>query len=621
MARFRYSLKALLIFTLAAGTGVGLFVRSRHRRSAVRRVYQAARRGDVDDLRAILDVYPDFLNLKEGGRTLLHSAASGGQVGTLTLLIARGSDASALDYRRRTPLHCAADSGSAEACAVLLDAGADIDALDQNANTPLGTAVMRNVPLRPPASARSPAGSARAAGLLLERGADPNAVAWCDGAGGKQELTMLLAAMGRRRRDVVMPLLKHGADPNARAGQRKYPLDRAISGNWPATALALVEAGAELAHGNHQALRSAAGMGMTDVVRLMVAKGAPVDATSKGRTALYFAVRGGKLETVRALLALGADIKGGGTTSLRAGIRSCGGKMALVLLAAGAKGDYRTLCEAARAGRTDLVRALLDAGAPANGGDTALCAAAERGHLEVVKMLIAAGADPARGSPAVHAARAGHTEILRFIAARVGPLAGDISLAVALGKVDAVADRLKREPELVRKRDKEGWTLLHIACLNRQPGIALMLIEAGAEVNAERKRRKTTPLECAVMSVAPGCAKILLENGADIGVRSTGCTPIQRAAAKDEPGADELVKVLIDGGASLEDRCSSGWTPLWRAARFGTKETAKVLLEAGADPASAWTPRRKHADVAAGPDLRKEIDDLIRSYRRERPEP
>ena len=70
-------------------------------------------------------------------------------------------------------------------------------------------------------------------------------------------------------------------------------------------------------------------------------------------------------------------------------------------LAAPAAAFFPPLHEAARAGDTAAVTALLDAGAdpnarisPRHGGDTAMHLAAENGHTAAVAALLDAGADP-----------------------------------------------------------------------------------------------------------------------------------------------------------------------------------------------------------------------------------
>jgi len=131
-----------------------------------------------------------------------------------------------------------------------------------------------------------------------------------------------------------------------------------------------------------------------------------------GKTALMKAAQESDVETVRALLARGANtnIKGPGSmTALRYAMWGRGGKQEIIrmLLAAGAdvnaKDEYgETALMAAVYDKTDLVQLFLSAGADANAktkkGSTALISAVGAigqglGSLENVKALLRAGAD------------------------------------------------------------------------------------------------------------------------------------------------------------------------------------------------------------------------------------
>ena len=85
--------------------------------------------------------------------------------------------------------------------------------------------------------------------------------------------------------------------------------------------------------------------------------------------------------------------------------------------------------EAANEGHTEMVQALLEAGADVNKGlfgssKTALYYAARKGHTETVKLLLQKGADPNGGegavagnAPLLAAIENGHTEVVRALLA------------------------------------------------------------------------------------------------------------------------------------------------------------------------------------------------------------
>jgi hypothetical protein len=132
------------------------------------------------------------------------------------------------------------------------------------------------------------------------------------------------------------------------------------------------------------ALRWASHNGHTETVKVLLAAGADVHADND--YALQWACENGHTETVKVLLDAGADVH--------------------------ADNDY-ALRWASNYGHTETVKVLLAAGADVHAQDDyALRWASEHGHTETVKVLLAAGAD-------VHALRwasnYGHTETVKVL--------------------------------------------------------------------------------------------------------------------------------------------------------------------------------------------------------------
>ena len=70
--------------------------------------------------------------------------------------------------------------------------------------------------------------------------------------------------------------------------------------------------------------------------------------------------------------------------------------------------------------------------------------------------------------------------------------------SVLAGDLDGVRDLLEKDPSLLQTRDAEGATGLHRAALAGNREMALLLIDAGADVNAPDGRFGATPAGWAI---------------------------------------------------------------------------------------------------------------------------
>ena len=197
--------------------------------------------------------------------------------------------------------------------------------------------------------------------------------------------------------------------------------------------------------------------------------------------------------------------------------------------ATGAEEDI-PLVQAAKAADSEAVRALLaqrvDVDAPEADGTTALHWAAYQGDIDTARLLVDAGANVA--------------QVNRY---------GVTALSLAAGRGDA---------PIVE-------TLLH----------------AGADANATLPEGETV-LMTAARTGSVEVLRLLLTHGADIDARETwrGQTALMWAAAENHPAA---VHTLVERGAGIHDRSTTGWTALLFAARAGHTTAVEALLEAGAD--------------------------------------
>lgn len=168
----------------------------------MQRVVEAARRGDVHELAALVSSLPPAQELPCEGRsrqTCLHHAAHHGQLEVLQLLLAANFSIDPVDARGNTPLMLACAVGDEKAAACLIEASASVNQRNSRGQTSLITT----------------AGSAAAAHaavlqLLL---ASHAAVDERDSSGA----TALTCAAQRGRAEIVQLLLEAGADPSGKS--------------------------------------------------------------------------------------------------------------------------------------------------------------------------------------------------------------------------------------------------------------------------------------------------------------------------------------------------------------------------------------------------------------------
>lgn len=142
---------------------------------------------------------------------------------------------------------------------------------------------------------------ARALRRLLAQGNDPNSV-------NRRGDSLLMIAVREARPDVFKALLENRADPNYQnpLGDSALTL-AALKGDRPMVE-ALLAAGARTNKPGWTPLGYAASEGHQDIARLLLDRGADVNAASdNGTTPLMMAARAGKVEMVKLLLARGAD--------------------------------------------------------------------------------------------------------------------------------------------------------------------------------------------------------------------------------------------------------------------------------------------------------------------------
>ena len=105
--------------------------------------------------------------------------------------------------------------------------------------------------------------------------------------------------------------------------------------------------------------------------------------------------------------------------------------------------------------------------------------------------------------------------------------AKEIIKASKSGNVARVKELLTMDAALVGARDTDGSTPLHCATWKGHLDVVKLLLEAGAEVNAQNENSHwgTTPLHAAAHANQAAIAELLINQGADLNAKDMNGQP------------------------------------------------------------------------------------------------
>jgi ankyrin repeat protein len=364
-------------------------------------------------------------------------------------------------------------------------------------------------------------------------------------------------------------------------------------------------------------------------LRTLLQKKADVNAPQvDGATALHWAVYRDDLEAADLLIRAGANVKAAnreGVTPLAMAALYGNTQMIDKLLKSGADvkqrgpvGGETVLMLAARNGNPDAIKVLLEGGAEVNiretlRGTTALMWAAEQRHPAAVKALLDGGADPSLRSGGAGLPR-------NYMAGRVNSL--NVELA-AKRRLAAKAAGRTYEEQLAYERSigiNVGGRGVFLDQFG-QPGTSG---QGGRGQGAGRGQSQdaTPPATAAPSGGQPAATPA--GRGAEGGARGQGgrgqAAERENPDQRDDDDTDVIVaglvgtggggltalvfaaregdlesaRLLIDGGANVDQTTEYGWSPLLTAVNNRHYKLASFLLERGADVNLAnkggWTP-------------------------------
>ena len=578
-----------LVFTLSVGLGA--------QGPASAPVADAAERGDVAAVKALLKDGADVNAAQGDGMSALHWAADRGDAALAEVLLYAGANTQAQTrIGQYTPLHLAGKSGSAEVVKALLKAGADVNVRTTTSGvTPLHLAAA--------------SGSAAAVNVLIDAKADVNAR---ESEAGQ---TPLIFAAGLNRVDTIKALLARGADASVTTKVLDVPkfsaLDRAAADVQRKVLEGFVGKESE-AKASPSQIQAAIQAGR-EIVRS--GKMPPVDpnappnqrnfnpeeinppvATKGGMTALLHASRQGYIAAAEALLDGGANIDqqnaGDGTTPLLTAIINGQFDMAMMLIKRGANPNLT----AKNNGVAPLWAAVNTMWQPRTRFPQPQEMELQKStYLEVMQALLDKGADPNHrigshpwylvytGCGNRNCGLADTTGSTAFWRAAYGTDVMAMKLLVAYGADPNIPTMSPRE------RPQRGGG--PPGAPGGQPQGAGGAIMPTAEQGMQKYDAPPIPYG------GPGSFAIHAASGVEYGEGFAG------NAHRHAPGAWlASVKYLVEElGADVNHRDNDGYTPLHHAAARGDNELILYLVSKGADVKAVARSGQTTADMANGP--------------------
>ncbi|XP_018587450.2 transient receptor potential cation channel, subfamily N, member 1 isoform X3 [Scleropages formosus] len=520
------------------------------------------------------------------GSTLMHVASQSGHPDTALAFLKKGVPLYMPNKSGAVCLHAAARSGHAGVVKALLLKGAQVDTITKDGYTALHLAVQACKPL--------------VVETLLGFGAQVQ----CKG-GKAKETPLHIAAQVKEGKNVAEMLLKSGADVNAEQENGETAVHVAARHGNLQTLKALIEEGGDVtwqSKAGENPLHIAARHCRAHIVREILtylanersyseAQRCVCQENHAGETPLHLAAalkkemahsEGERIDIITALMEYDADAA-----------------------AATKEAGETPLHYCARVGNSDVLQAILSnvednslslvVNKHAKNGRSPLLLAAEGGHTEVVKVLLQNHARvdifDEQGKAALHlAAEHGYEEIAdillsnkAFVNAKTKLGMTPLHLGAQSGSTCLVMLLVNTHLASIDALTLKKQTPLHLAALYGELDVCSALLNMNADVNACDMHGQS-PLHLAAESNHSEVVKLFLNHRPELASLANveGSTCAHIAASK---GSVAVIRELLKfskGGVMSAHSKAKGSSPLHLAAAGGHKEVVKILLEAGA---------------------------------------
>ena len=406
-------------------------------------VADAAMRGDVVAVQALLAEGADVNEPQGDGMTALHWSAHNGDASLARILLDAGADVAAgTRIGHYTPLHLAAQAGAGEVVEMLLGAKADPSAPTEGAGaaTPLHFAAA--------------SGSVRAVEVLVAAGANVNAA---EEAWGQ---TPLIFAASKGRTEAVRALLVAGADASI-----------------------------------HTRVVDVAARAVSDRIE-RAERNRRIAAGERWGPDVAEQVRREQEEETRRARAEEASRKESETRMIEEPEPLSYGELV------GGHGGLTALLHAVREGHTETALALLADGADidqasAGDGTSPILMATINGHYDLAMLLLERGADPnqtshAGAAPLFAAINTHWAPKSRYPQQHIYMQQDHTHRHVPDGWIPAVRYLVEELGADVNARDHEGYAPLHHAAARGDNELIRYLVSQGADVMVVSRRGQTT---------------------------------------------------------------------------------------------------------------------------------